>query len=54
MERKKALRAHMRVVEYIAYAMVPNKKRGKFDAKNNKCLLCGYYKNTKLYKPMYI
>jgi transposase InsO family protein len=40
-ERKPSV-AHMRVFGCLAYAMVPDEKRGKLDAKGTKCLFLGY------------
>jgi hypothetical protein len=42
----------MRVFECIAYAMVPDEKRGKLDAKGTKCLFLGYCEGTKAYRLM--
>ena len=44
--------AHMRVFGCIAYAMVPDAKRGKLDAKGTKCLFLGYCEGTKAYRLM--
>jgi hypothetical protein len=44
--------SHMRVFGCIAYAMVPNEKRGKLDAKGTKCLFLGYCEGTKAYRLM--
>ena len=49
---KKPCIAHMRVFGCIAYAMVPDAKRGKLDAKATKCLLLGYCEGTKAYRLM--
>jgi transposase InsO family protein len=38
--------AHMRVFECLAYAMVPDEKWGKLDAKDTKCLFLGYCEGT--------
>lgn len=45
---------HMRVFRCIAYAMVPDEKRGKFDTKGTKCLFLGYFEGTKVYRLMCI
>ncbi len=42
----------MRVFGCIAYAMVPNEKRGKLDEKGTKCLFLGYCEGTKAYRLM--
>jgi hypothetical protein len=42
----------MRVFGCIAYAMVPDEKRGKLDAKGTKCLFLGYCEGTKAYRLM--
>jgi hypothetical protein len=44
--------SHMRVFGCIAYAMVPDEKRGKLDAKGTKCLFLGYCEGTKAYRLM--
>jgi len=44
--------SHMRVFGFIAYAMVPEEKRGKLDAKGSKCLFLGYCEGTKAYRLM--
>jgi transposase InsO family protein len=44
--------AHMRVFRCLAYAMVPDEKRGKLDAKGTKCLFLGYCEDTKVYRLM--
>jgi len=44
--------SHMRVFGCIAYAMVPDEKRGKLDAKGTKCLFIGYCEGTKAYRLM--
>ena len=44
--------AHMRVFGSIAYAMLPNKKKGKLDAKGIKCMFIGYYEGMKVYRLM--
>jgi hypothetical protein len=44
--------SHMRVFGCIAYAMVPDEKRGKLDAKGTKCLFPGYCEGTKAYRLM--
>ena len=49
---KKLCIAHMRVFGCIAYAMVPDVKRGKLDAKGTKCLLLGYCEGTNAYRLM--
>jgi hypothetical protein len=36
----------------LAYAMVPDEKRGKLDAKDTKCLFLGYCEGTKAYRLM--
>ena len=46
--------AHMRVFGCIAYAKVPDAKRGKLDAKGTKCLFLGYCEGTKAYRLMCI
>ena len=43
---------HMRVFGCIAYAKVPDSKRGKLDAKGTKCLFLGYCEGTKAYRLM--
>lgn len=45
---------HMRVFGCIAYAMVPNTKRGKLDPKGTKSLFIGYCKGTRSYRLMCI
>jgi hypothetical protein len=40
----------MPVFGCIAYAMVPDEKRGKLDAKGTKCLFLGYCEGTKAYR----
>jgi hypothetical protein len=42
----------MRVLGCIVYAMVPEEKRGKLDAKGTKCLFLGYCEGTKAYRLM--
>jgi len=42
----------MRVFGCIAYAIVPDEKRGKLDAKGTKCLFFGYCEGTKAYRLM--
>jgi hypothetical protein len=42
----------MRVFGCIAYAMVPDEKRGNLDAKGTKCLFLGYCEGTKAYRLM--
>jgi transposase InsO family protein len=42
--------SHMCVFGCIAYAMVPDEKRGKLDAKGTKCLFLGYCEGTKASK----
>ena len=49
---KKPCIAYICVFGYIAYAMVPNAKRGKLDVKGTKYLLLGNCKSTKAYKLM--
>ncbi len=44
--------AHMRVFGCVAYAMVPDEKRGKLDSKGTKCLFLGYCEGTKAYRLM--
>ena len=44
--------AHMRVFGCLVYAMVPDDKRGKLDAKGTKCLFLGYCECTKTYRLM--
>jgi hypothetical protein len=44
--------SHMRAFGCIAYAMVPDEKRGKLDAKGTKCLFLGYCEGTKAYRLM--
>jgi transposase InsO family protein len=44
--------SHMRVFGCIAYAKVPDAKRGKLDAKGTKCLFLGYCEGTKAYRLM--
>jgi len=44
--------SHMHVFGCIAYAMVPDEKRGKLDAKGTKCLFLGYCEGTKAYRLM--
>ena len=46
--------AHMRVFECITYAMVPDEKKDKLDAKDTKCLFLVYYEETKVYRLMYL
>jgi len=43
---------HMHVFGCIAYAMVPDEKRCKLDAKGTKCLFLGYCESTKAYRLM--
>jgi hypothetical protein len=49
---KKPSVAHMRVFGCLAYAMVPDEKRGKLDVKGTKCLFLGYCEGTKAYRLM--
>jgi hypothetical protein len=44
--------SHMRAFGCIAFAMVPDEKRGKLDAKGTKCLFIGYCEGTKAYRLM--
>jgi len=44
--------AHMRVFGSIAYARVPDEKRGKVDAQGIKCIFLGYYEGMKAYRLM--
>jgi hypothetical protein len=44
--------SHMRVFGCILYAMVPDEKRGKLDAKGTKRLFLGYCEGTKAYRLM--
>ena len=44
--------SHMRVFGCVAYAKVPDAKRGKLDAKGTKCLFLGYCEGTKAYRLM--
>jgi hypothetical protein len=44
--------AHMRMFGCLAYAMVPDEKRGKLDAKDTKCLSLGYCEGIKAYRLM--
>ncbi len=44
--------SHMRVFGCIVYAMVPDEKRGKLDAKGTKCLFLGYCEGSKAYRLM--
>ena len=46
---RKASVAHIRVFGCLAYAMVPDEKRSKLDAKGTKCLFLGYCEGTKAY-----
>jgi hypothetical protein len=50
--RRKPSVAHMQVFGCLAYAMVPDEKRGKPDAKGTKCLFLGYCEGTKAYRLM--
>lgn len=50
--RRKHIVAHMRVFGCLAYAMVPDEKRSKLDAKGIKCLFLGYCEGTKAYRLM--
>jgi hypothetical protein len=47
---KKPCISHMRVFGWIVYAMVPDEKRGKLDAKGKKCLFLGFCEGTKAYR----
>ncbi len=49
---KKPCISQMRVFGCIAYAMVPDEKKGKLDAKGTKCLFLGYCEGTKAYRLM--
>ena len=42
----------MHVFGCVAYAKVPDAKRGKLDAKGTKCLFLGYCEGTKAYRLM--
>jgi len=44
--------SQLRVFGCIAYAMVPDEKRGKLDAKGTKCLFLGYCEGSKAYRLM--
>ena len=35
---------------YVSYAMMPDERRGKLDAKDIKCLFLGYCEGTKAYR----
>jgi len=44
--------SHMRVFGCIAYAIMPDEKRGKLDAKGTKCLFLRNFEGTKSYRLM--
>ena len=44
--------AHIRVFACIAYAMMLDEQKGKFDANDTKCLFLDYCEETKAYKPI--
>jgi hypothetical protein len=50
--RRKPCISHMHVFGCITYAMVPDEKRGKLDAKGTKCLFLGYCEGIKAYRLM--
>lgn len=40
----------MHVFEYVAYAMLPDEKKGELDAKDTKCLCLDYCEGTNFYR----
>ena len=42
--------SHFKVFKTIANVRIPNKKREKFDAKSEKCILIGYSSKQKAFK----
>jgi hypothetical protein len=44
--------SHMRIFGCIAYAKVPDSRRGKLEAKGTRCIFLGYCEGTKAYRLM--